>query len=408
MSRVTNHLFGGPGFSRRGRLLAAALGVLLAGGTVLGFAATRSDKETTSTPARPTALPVSTLKLEPQSAYEARRVFVGRVEPHRESAVGFELGGLLREVRVDEGDVVEAGQILASLDTARLEARRQELAAALEEARANRALAKITVKRLEGVVDAGGVSRQRLDEARAAYRAGRAAAGLARSRMETLDVDLAKSDLRAPFAAAVTARHVDEGRVLAAGAPVLTLQERAQPQVRVGIAGPLVDSVAVGQVHAVRIRGKAVPGHVKAVLPLRGAGTRTVDMILTLDGYNSHMRTGDLATLSLGETVPEAGFWLPIGALAEGTRGLWTTYVLEPVSHPRLHEAPSGSTHRIVPHPVEVLHEESDRVFVRGTLEPGARVVADGLHRVVPRQLVRLTAATPVQVADGRGRHVVD
>jgi len=48
------------------------------------------------------------------------------------------------------------------------------------------------------------------------------------------------------------------------------------------------------------------------------------------------------------------------------------------------------------PRVVEVVHAEADRVFVRGTLRDGERVVATGLHRIVPGLLVR-------RAADGKG-----
>jgi RND family efflux transporter MFP subunit len=354
-------------------------------------------------------LPVSTLRIQLAETYEARRGFIGRVEAARESAIGFELSGLLRAVLVDEGDEVAAGQLLARLDTARLQARRKELQAALEEARAMLSLARITVKRLEGVLDSGGVSKQGLDEAREEYRTARAAVAVASSRIETVDVDLAKSDLYAPFPAIITKRLSDEGGVLAAGAPVLVLQEHTSPEVRVGVAGRIVDAISAGDVRQIQVRGHSVPARVRAVLPVRHARTRTVDVIMTLDQRLPNVRAGDLVTLLLTQTVPEKGFWLPIGALAEGTRGLWTAYVLERTDHgPRQQTHMPAEAFRIEPRFVDIIHEESDRVFVSGAVEEGARIVADGLHRVVPGQLVRLDSKAGPPIADGEGHYAAN
>ncbi len=405
MRRTDDNPAGGHRLNQRSLYVAAAVSVTLIGGTMLGYAATRSDSATTPASKAITALPVTYLTVQLQPSYEARRLFVGRVEPSRESASGFELGGLLKAVEVDEGDQIKVGQVLARLDTARLEARRQELVAALEEAKANRALARITVRRLEGVVEAGGISRQGLDEAREAYRAAKAAESLARSRIQTQDVDLAKATLTAPYDGVVTKRHVDEGQVLPAGSPVVTLQERASRELRVGVAGPLVDTVAVGQRYPVQVRDRTLSGRVKAVLPFRGAGTRTVDVILTLEEAGLRVRSGDLASLELRETVAGDGYWLPTGSLAEGARGLWTVYVLEPLRGLDLSGYAAAASHRIVPYLVEVLHQESDRVFVRSDLAPGTQVVADGLQRVVPGQLVRLSTAEAVQLARGGSRN---
>jgi hypothetical protein len=50
---------------------------------------------------------------------------------------------------------------------------------------------------------------------------------------------------------------------------------------------------------------------------------------------------------------------------------------------------------------LEILHQETDRVFVRGTLASDDRVVVAGIHRLVPGQSVQITAtdADAVSVA---------
>ena len=371
MTSQEKDLSGAAAAIRRYLIPTGAVSAVLIGLMALGFATIRAEPAPAVDALRVSMLPVSALRIELTESYEARRAFIGRVEAARESAIGFELGGLLNEVLVDEGEAVTAGQLLARLDTARLQARRKESQAALDEARAVLSLARITVKRLEGVLKSGGVSRQGLDEAREEYRAAKAAVALASSRIETVDVDLEKSELRAPYPAVVTRRLSDEGGVLVAGAPVLELQEHTQPEIRVGIAGRIVDAINAGDLRQVQVRGRSVPARVRAVLPVRHARTRTVDVIMTLDKRPHDVRPGDLVTLMLTQTqiVPEKGFWLPIGALAEGTRGLWTAYVLEQTVHRSAPEDVPATAFRMAPRFVEILY---------------------GLHRVVPGQLVRL------------------
>ncbi len=137
----------------------------------------------------PPALPVETLPVRFQTAFEMQRVFSGRVQARRDSVLGFELGGQLARVLVREGAMVEKGALLAELDTERLEAQRGKLAAGLSEAQANLALAEVALKRLQGVVEAGGISHQGLDESREGQRAARAALELAQRRIATLDAD---------------------------------------------------------------------------------------------------------------------------------------------------------------------------------------------------------------------------
>ena len=67
-----------------------------------------------------------------------------------------------------------------------------------------------------------------------------------------------------------------------------------------------------------------------------------------------------------------------------------------------------GEAFRIAPRFVEVIYEESDRVFVSGNVDDEARVVADGLHRVVPGQLVRLGSSAEAPVTDGKRPYAVN
>ena len=76
--------------------------------------------------------------------------------------------------------------------------------------------------------------------------------------------------------------------------------------------------------------------------------------------------------------LQERGFWMPTEALAESQRGLWSAYTLKSQDNMYVLER----------RPVELLHIETDRAFVRGTLEHGDVVVAGGLHRLVPGQMV--------------------
>lgn len=381
-----------------------ALGGFIAILAVIAMATVHSAGEPIEERVHQGGVPVAAISVVQEFGFELKRRFVGRVEATRSSAVGFESGGLLAAIGFDEGERVEAGTELARLDTARLEAQRIELMAAHKAAKAQLKLARQTLKRLETVVDRGLASEQQLDEAREQYRSADAAAELAQARTASIDVDIAKNRLTAPFDAVVTRRNVDEGKVVAAGEPVFELQELKKPRVRVGVAGPLVAAVAKGEVYVLEVYGTELEATVKAVLPLRGVGTRTVDVILTLNEANEDLRNGDLVTLQLSEAVNASGYWLPVDALAEGIRGLWTAYVLR--ADPKIPQANLNVTYEVVPHVVEILHVETERVFVRGGLPQGALVVGTGVHKVVPGQLVRLADET-VQLAEGGPRHAI-
>ena len=349
---------------------------------------------------------VRVLQVEPAPGFSRRRIYTGRVEPFRQSDLGFERAGLLAGVLVREGDKVESGQVLARLDKALLDTRRAELVAALRGAEADLALAEATRERYQATVGQGAVTRQALDEAREGARSAAAGLDLARARIASVDLDIAKSELRAPFPGVITRRAADEGRVLGAGEPVLRLQETRAPEIRVAVAGPLADTLTPGAEHPLTWRGQPFPARLRAVLPLRAAGTRTLDALFEPadSGTAPHgaLRPGEQLELELGQWVDEPGVWLPLAALTEGARGLWSAYVVEPDEQTEDLRGDGGvvsATGYLATRPLEILYQEGDRVFVRGPLAAGERLVAAGLHRVVPGQLVRVLGAGDTQVA---------
>ncbi len=370
--------------TRFGALTAALLVASLGAGAV--FVA-RGDAEATVT--EEPALRVRAQAVEASDAYRVERSFVGRVEAARESELGFELAGLLAQVWVEEGDAVERGERLARLDVERLRARRDELAAGRQQALAQLELARSTDARVAEAAELNAVSTQEWDEARQGLAARAAAVDQLEAQIHSLEVEIEKSTLRAPFAGVVSARRVDEGEVLAAGRSVVRLLEAGRLEARLGVAADEAAELAVGDELPVVVRGRTLDGWVKAILPERETSTRTVTVLLELPAAGSFARSGDLAEVVLARSVPAAGFWLPTSALAESVvpapqrgdvRGLWSCYVAEP--------SEGDDTHRIGRRHVEVLHATTDRVYVRGTLRRGERVITEGVHRVVPGQPV--------------------
>jgi multidrug efflux pump subunit AcrA (membrane-fusion protein) len=122
--------------------------------------------------------------------------------------------------------------------------------------------------------------------------------------IRSVDVRIGKSQLRAPYDALVAARHIDEGQVIAAGVPVLSLYEDSEPEARIAIASDSVDRLRQGDEYLLHIRDRDVPATLRSVLPKREASTRSVDAIFTLSVPFNGIRRG---ALEAGEQVVRAG-----------------------------------------------------------------------------------------------------
>ncbi|MGB0904225.1 MAG: efflux RND transporter periplasmic adaptor subunit, partial [Mangrovicoccus sp.] len=88
---------------------------------------------------------------------------------------------------------------------------------------------------------------------------------------------------------------------------------------------------------------------------------------------------GSVVRLQTLRTVQDQGLWLPLSALTEGPRGLWTVYIVA--------DAENGQV--VAREAVELLYADETRAFVRGAFQPGQEVIADGPHRVAVGQYVQ-------------------
>jgi HlyD family secretion protein len=215
-----------------------------------------------------------------------------------EAALGFQVPGRIERIGPREGDRVKAGDSLATLDRAELDARRaqalaqrsaarallaemeagarsEELAQAREAARAAEERltdARRDFERVQRLFQGGAVSQEALDKAKLALevaqsqrdqaqqqlklveagprpervRAQRAAVAQADAAVQQVDATLANAVIRAPFDGIVTVRNRQPGETVGAGAPVLTLMNVDDRWVRIYISEARIGAVHIG------------------------------------------------------------------------------------------------------------------------------------------------------------------
>lgn len=343
------------------------------------------------------AIPVSTLVTESVDTYNVTRAFTGEVVALHASELGFDRPGKVIEIFVDDGDRVTRGTPLARLDTRNLETQRLAIKAQLLQVEAvirdleeQLKLSEVQLDRREGLLVEGAISREQRDEfsfGTDSLRARRdvqvASIQQLEAQLADIDVTLDKSILRAPFDGGIAQRYIDRGTVAEAGRPILRLVDTSDLEARIGLPAEMADRLELGSSHAVLIDNHSYQAVVKATLPEIDLATRTRTVVLVLDNA-AGVVPGEVIRLELqGEPIATSGFWLPLSALVQGERGLWSTYALTAA------DSVFPGLYRVERRDVEVLHTEGDLALVRGTLRPGETLVDTGVHRVVPGQLVR-------------------
>ncbi len=359
-------------------LSGTAATIALAIGLVAGAGALISARATDVVIADPAPrTPVATRVLTRVDSYSVPRRFTGQVEAQQSTAIAFEQGGTVAEVLVDEGDTVAEGAVLARLDTRALTARQTALRAARGALVARAELARLTTERQEALEDRGFAATQRLDEARLGLAELEALIAETDASLEGVAIDLDKAVIRAPFAGRIADRMVDTGATVGAGQSLLTLLEDAAPQMRVGLPPKLAAGLRPGLAVTVEMEGRTRAGTLVHLRPDLDPATRTRIALVRLDGAALFGQTG---TLTLDETVATDGAWVPVTALRDGVRGLWTVLVAVP--------SDAGSV--VAEEAVEILYADETRALVRGTFADGARLIESGAHRVTPGQAVQI------------------
>lgn len=336
-----------------------------------GVIAERAETEGIKAPVTPVT--VETAEITLQDDYLVRATYRGRVEAGRNLNIGFEAGGTVAEVLVDEGDKVVKGAVLARLDTSALDAQRAAEVAARDALAAQVELAIRNETRARELNARDFASTQRLDEAELTLAQLKAELRRAEAAIDATDVALRKAVLSAPFDAEIGTRAVDGGARVGAGQPIVALFEATTPRFRVGLPQDIAETLAPGDLVEVTLNGRPMQAKVERVRGDINPATRTRDAVLVLPD-TARFAEGTLGTLSAERRVDGQGAWVPTTALSEGTRGLWTLYVID-----------NGVTRREA---VELVHMDAGRAFVRGHLTQGIEIVATGPHRVAAGQTV--------------------
>jgi HlyD family secretion protein len=265
----------------------------------------------------------------------------GVLEPTNQVDVGSELSGIIKTVAVDFNDRVKVGQVLAKLDTDKLNAQVLESKAALESARSRILEAQATVMetenelgRLKKVRELSGdkvPSQHDLDAAQAALQRARAAESTAKAQvseaqatLEAKETDLRKTVIYSPINGIVLTRDVDPGQTVAASfqAPVLfTLAEDlTQMELHVDVDEADVGRVREGQDAVFTVdayQDRHFPARVRQVR----YGSETVNgvvtykTILNVDNSDLSLRPGMTATADITVEKIENAILVPNAVL---------------------------------------------------------------------------------------------
>ncbi len=341
---------------------------------LIGLAACSPDIEDNST-LEP--LPVAIDILQQNDTYRSDHRIGGLVYARQQSSIGFEESGKIAVIEVNAGERIEAGQLLARLDTQLLEQNRQQLKAQRRDIDARIELNMNSLRRQRDLKSRGFAADQRLDELSSEEKSLAASLQQNTSALASNQLRLDKAVLYAPYAATIDRRLTDQGAVVAAGAAVFDLLESGSLEARIGVPVRLLGTVEMGQRLPITIRGQRLEATIIAIGGNIEPTTLTVQVRLDLPD-DAQAVPGEQVFVQIQEIIEESGFWVSLEAIRDGPRGLWQVFVV----------SDDGQLSRVQSRDIHILYTSESQAYVNGALASGDRLIATGLQRITPGQRV--------------------
>lgn len=341
----------------------------------------RSAAAPAATPASSPPVSVSTVRVQKRDVPVQIDV-TGTVAALNSVDVRPQVSGVITKVHIREGQFVQAGQLLFTLDARTAEASLNQAQAELQKDQAALADAQRQLARSRELLAQGFVAQGAVDTSQAQVDAQAAAVSAARATIDAARVSLGYSRIAAPTGGRAGAIVPVAGSTVQAGTTTLVTLTQLDP-IAVGFNLPqrnLADALELlrsgGGTVTARLpeqRGKPLTGRLQFVDNLVDASSGTVKVKAVFDNKDQALWPGAFVDVRLNVQTLKDALVVPQAAVILGERGK-TVYVVE-------------AGNKAQPRRVEVVHAAGLEAVVTG-LQPGDRVVVDGRQNLRPGAVV--------------------
>ncbi|MBS9475800.1 efflux RND transporter periplasmic adaptor subunit [Ancylobacter radicis] len=355
-------------------------GVLIVGLVALG-ALTACGPEASAPPRANELVKAQKVSFQPI----ARSVsMAGTVAARVESKLSFRVAGRIAERRVDVGDHVKAGDILATIETPEQVADVQAAKATLLSAEATLAQAQSSFNRQKQLIESGFTTRSSFDSAEEQLRTAESSVDSARADVGTAEEQLSLTILKADADGVITARDAEAGQVVSAAQTVFTLAQDGARDVVFDVYEALLtdtppsDHVEIRLLSNPKVVTTAV---VREVAPTFDAATGTVRVKMSLIDPPPAMSLGS-AVIGKGDWAAKNLIVLPWTSLSAGEAGP-TVWVIDP------------QTNAVSQRAITVERYTTGEILVSGGLKEGELVVTAGGQFLREGQIVSIASGEP-------------
>lgn len=256
---------------------------------------------------------------------------IGSIEGETSALISAKIPGRIAEVLVEEGQAVAAGQQLVRLESVELANAVRISRDALNRAEASYDNIAADYQRYRTLFSQNAISRQQLDDAGTRLRVAETELSSARAALSSAGEQYASAMVVAPVAGAVADRTATTGQVVAAGAPLMKVENIGRVYAVVNIEQKELGVVDAGQAAEITVDafpGQVFPGKVEVINPVAGSASRMFRVKIKADNPDGRLRPGMFikARIITGGQIPVLA--APQSAVFQ-KQGLYYVYVVE-------------------------------------------------------------------------------
>ncbi|HGS5725627.1 multidrug efflux RND transporter periplasmic adaptor subunit VmeY [Vibrio parahaemolyticus] len=154
--------------------------------------------------------------------YQPSKSYIGRIEAVEDTNITAQISGYLQARHFEEGQMVEKGQLLYSIEPSSFEAQVASAKAVLAQAKASLKKAELDHQRGKNLLPRGSISQSEFDALTATLLGARAELEAANAQLKLAEVNLSYTQIRAPFSGRISDTKVSTGDLVSPSSGVLT------------------------------------------------------------------------------------------------------------------------------------------------------------------------------------------
>lgn len=373
------------------------LSFTLAALTLTALPACKEAEVKAEAPVRPVKVQaVQPVAQEPRARYSAT------IQPDEQVALSFKVGGYVdtivqrrgpdgRTKALQSGDVVRAGEIVARVRDADYRERLNQAESSVREAEAAQVKARLDLERARSLFAVQSLTKPDLDAAQTAFDTGQARLDSARAQAALAEISVRDCALVAPISGVVLERKIEAGTLVGTGSVGFVIARVAPVKVVFGVPDLLVHRIAPGSELDVATEAfgeTRFRGRVTAISPSADLQSRVFNVEVTVPNQDGRLKPGMIGRVEvtagpIASTSAGTGtVAVPLVAVVQpgGGSSAYAVYVVE------------GSADRAVVRARQVALGDvrGNSVAVTRGLQPGERVIVSGASLLVDGEAVRI------------------